>query len=301
MKLNVIMPYRPITEGNFVSIHSEARQLEDDSWFQVDTGEVFREGEEYEKHRISIRQSIDCLNKLSAYRHKIWVAIDNDVYPNDTFLKEFPNVEIVKGDYVSTDIGFEAARTRLSYAMQSVIDRLPDDEWCCYGYQADFICAPIWDEYVAKAIEELGDDRVYTPVLVEGTWGKYPEYTGRKLTTDLLWRELREMARPYVTMPDPRADYITGDDFLHLVDVARSANMGNVIERCGTRDYGFCSNLCMKTEYMKRVGMQLDEWDACGYSFDNALWEKEQLEKVIVTDSYVWHPSCPHLEIREAY
>jgi hypothetical protein len=293
-KFKIVMPYRPCCHGDFSSPGGDLVQLDDGSW-RNDTGVIFKEGLEYEKHRVSIRQAIEALNRNSFYKHHIIVAMDADVYPNKAFLKNFENVSIVKAEI---KVPQEHYGTRMSIACKHVFDSLSGEEFFCHVYLADSICSKDWDKYIVEAIDRFGEDKVYVPIWVEGSHGSFQELIGVELTPDFIWKECsKKIAGGMFFLPDPRKDYIQEEDFEHYTEVLKKGNRDCIIENCGGRFFGFLVSMCMKISYAKQVKFDISDHHSIDTGFDSQLG-KMGLKKVVVTNSFIWHPQCPHLELR---
>ena len=298
MKFEIIMPYRPCSHGDLSSPGGELIQLEDDSW-RNSSGNIFKEGLEYEKHRVSIRQAIEALNKNSFYKHHIIVAIDADVYPNKSFLKNFENVSIIKSE---VKVSQEYRGTRMPIACKTAIDSLLGEGFICNVYLADTICSKDWDKHIVEAIDRFGEDKVYIPIWVEGSQGRFQELTGIELTPDFIWGECsKKVAAGIFFLPDPRQDYIQEEDFEHYIEIFKKGNRDCIIEKCGGRFFGWLISMFMKIDYAKQVKFDINEdVHSIDTAFDSQLG-RLGLNKVVVTNSFIWHPQCPHLELRLKY
>jgi hypothetical protein len=295
MKFEIIMPYRPCSQGNLRTPKGDLVQLEDGSW-RSDSGEIFNEDSEYEKHRVSIRQAIEALNENSFYKHHIIVAMDADVYPNKSFLKNFENVTIVRSEFKVLQENFG---WRLPLVYKTVIESLTEEGFLCYSYLADSICFKNWDKHITEAMEKFGEDKVYAPIWVEGSQGFFPKLVGIELTSDFIWKECsKKISAGAFLFPDPRQNYIQEEDFEHYVEVMKKENRDFIIENCGGRFFGWVLCLCMKIVYAKQV--KIDFAKTSPTDFEEQLG-KLNLKKVVVTNSFIWHPQCPHLELRLKY
>lgn len=298
MKFEIIMPYRPYCHGDLSSPGGDLVQLEDDSW-RNDAGIIFKEGLEYEKHRVSIRQAIEALNRNSFYKHHIIVAMDADVYPNKSFLKKFENVSIIKAE---VKVSQKQYGLRLPFACKAAYDSLSGEGFLCHTYIADTICSKDWDKHIVEAIDRFGEDKVYVPIWVEGSHGTFQELVGIELTPDFIWKEcVKKIASGAFFFPDPRRDYIQEEDFEHYIEVMKRGNRDCIIENCGGRIFGWLVCLCMKISYAKQVKLDIaDGVHSIDTAFDGELG-KLGLKKVVVTNSFIWHPQCKHLELRLKY
>jgi len=297
MKFEIIMPYRPYSHGDLSSPHGDLVQLEDDSW-RNSSGKIFKEGLEYEKHRVSIRQAIEALNKNSFYKHHIIVAIDSDVYPNKSFLNNFENVSIIKSEF---KVPKEHYGVRMPLACKAAIDSLPGEGFLCHVYLADTICSKNWDKYIVEAINRLGEDKVYVPIWVEGSHGAFQELVGIELTPDFIWEKCsKKIAAGAFFLPDPRRSYIQEEDFEHYIEILQKGNRDCIIENCGGRIFGWLICLCMKISYAKQIKFDITDVHSIDTKFDSQLGGLG-LKKVVVTNSFIWHPQCSHLELRLKY
>jgi hypothetical protein len=292
MIVNILIPYRPLSHGGLQTPATELRQLPDGRWNDID-GE-YRYGRE---HRYAKEDepaiAIKFLNKNSQFKHHIIVIIDNDVYPNDTFLKEYDNVTVLKSKYVPTGDLSTLAVSRLNAALVEGINSVPDDDWLCYSYISDLICGKDWDKYVIEAIRQYGDNYVYVPMFTEARGG----YSGQMVlrgvdpTPELVWNEWRKTICCHaLTMPEPAKGYFTEEDIDYFIQRANEAGKGIIIERPGDRIYGYYAVMFMKAKHAKKamrmIGPGFDT------DFDNRLYSVCNLMKVVVTNSFVFHPFC---------
>lgn len=297
MKFEIIIPYRPYCHGDLSSPSGDLVQLEDGRW-RNDSGIIFEEGTKYEKHRVSIRQAIEALNRNSFYKHHIIVAMDADVYPNKSFLKNFENVTIVKAEFKVSQKNY-GVRTAAVY--KAILDSLSGEGFLCHMYLGDTICSKDWDKHIVEAIERFGEDKVYAPIWVEGSHKSFQELTGVELTPDFIWKECtKKICGGAFFFPDPRQDYIQEEDFEYYIEVLKKGNRDCIIENCGGRIFGFLVCLLMKISYAKQVKINLTDVHALDTGFDRDLG-KLGLKKVVVTNSFIWHPQCLHLELRLKY
>ncbi|MDP2755918.1 MAG: hypothetical protein Q8P40_16265, partial [Nitrospirota bacterium] len=230
MQVNIIVPYRPLSLGHLSTPLGEQHQLPDGSW----TGWVDKGGYDTAGVR-DLFLTIKFLNKNSVFKHKIIVAIDSDVYPNDNFLKEFENVTVIKS---SLSAKKQATRPywRLNAAYKDAINSIPDEEWICHGFTADLVCSKNWDKPVMDAISRYGDNYVYVPMFVEvySGWFNGINFKGHCYTPNLIWDEWRKKVCCHaLTMPEPEKGYVTEQDFDEYIKVANEAKKEWVIERPG--------------------------------------------------------------------
>jgi hypothetical protein len=292
MQFNILMPYRPLCMGGRASPAREMHQLPDGSWMD-DHNNILTD--DSNRQRVSLRLTLDALQRNSFYEHKIKVIIDHDVFPNENFLKEYKNVEILKSTYVPPEdadrIGVGKWWYRLPAADKVGIDSVPDDEWLCYSYVADLICCKNWDKLIVDAIGRYGDKVVYVPMFVEikGGSGERPWcIIGTEPTPIKIWRDWRkEMCCHGLTIPDPGTGYMTEAYFEHFMEISNKAQMGYIMEDCGTRQYGYYNILVMKAKLAKSVGIMIGP--GFDLDFDNRLRDIGNYKKVVVTNSFILH------------
>ena len=290
MEATIIMPHRPFSHGGLSTGKGPLYQLPDGRWQEGDIP-PFPE----DHYREDIHRGIQLLRRNSIYNHKILIATDPDVYPQDWWLKEYAGVSIIKSNFYLT--GREEGPGpyyRLCGAYISAIESIPDDEWLCYGYTSDLICSKEWDKYIKEAIEQGGDDKVYIPLFVEvrggGGGGDCGNIEGWEPTPELIWNHWRQYICCHaLTYPVPTKGYITEEDFGNYIRIANQAEKPNITEMCGERNYGYYDIMFMKAKRAKAaipdirgLGMGFD------LEFDNALG-RLGLPKVVVTKSFILH------------
>lgn len=288
MEYTIIMPHRPLSSGHLSTGKGPLYQLTDGTW-QEDNNQPVPENH----YREDIHRGIHFLSKNSVNKYKILVATDQDVYPQDWWLKEYKEVGIFKSSYIPQGDEYPMPYYRLAAAYRDSINSLPDDDWICYGYTSDLICANEWDRHIAEAINQYGSDRVYIPMFIETrSGGGQPPYEwiwDMQVTPELIWSEFRKhICCHALTMPEPSSKEISEKDLDYYIDVANQGVMPPiVIEMCGVRDLGYYDVMFMKAKYAKRAGFSL----GFGFDtlFDNRLGEME-LQKVVCTKSFVLHP-----------
>ncbi len=296
MKINVIIPYRPLSRGSLSCPPKDIYQLPDGRWLD-DDGEYRYGGHHRYGHIDELDRAIRFLNKNSYYRHNIIVAIDNDVHPNDKFLKEFDNVSVLKAKYIHKGEERLGSVYRENAAFKEAIESIPDEEWLCYSYISDLICCKDWDKPVIDTIKQYGEKYVYVPMFTEVRAGTGSVTVSETETTpEKIWDEWRRTVCCHaLTMPIPKKGYFTENDINNYIEIANRVNKGIITEKPGERIYGYYASLFMKAKYGKiamRVmgpGFDLD--------FDNRLYSECNLMKKVITNSFVFHPFCEFKEI----
>ncbi len=298
MKLNIIIPYRPLSHGASNTPLGELYQLPDGRWGQKnDRHEEYQISgiHRYDKTDELIR-AIEFINKNSYYKHNIIIGVDNDVYPNEDYFKKFDNVRIFKARYVYNGDLKVIYFYRQNAVHKETIDSIPDDEWICYSFIADLICSKHWDKPIDDAIQQYGDNFVYVPMFAEVRGGM-----GNKIVRESeispgniwdTWR--RDICCHALTMPIPDKGYFIEEDMDNYIKVANAANKGIITEKPGDRIYGYYATMIMKARYGKRamrlIGPGFDT------DFDNRLYSECNLLKKVITNSIVFHPFCEFKE-----
>ena len=292
MKVNIILAYRPLSRGGNTTPNQDIRQLPDGRWSD-DDGQYRFSGDHRYHGGDDVVRTIKILNKNSHFKHNIIVAIDSDVYPNETFLKEFDNVTVFKSKYLHKEDLAVAPSFRTNAAMYEAIHSIPDEEWLCYAYASDLICCRDWDKRVIEAIQTHGDEYIYVPMFTEvrGDMGNVV-LKGIEPTPDLIWNEWRRTVCCHaLTMPQPACGYFTETDMDNFIRIASApVKPVYIVERPGDRIYGYYAILFMKAKYAKKairmIGPGFDT------DFDNRLYSVCRLMKIVVTNSFVFHPFC---------
>lgn len=293
MKTNIILPYRPLTRGNRTAPDGDIYQAPDGRWLDTRDGQYKYSGETRgEKEKDDLIESIKYLNDHCYYKHIIIVIMDRDVYPNDTYLKEFDNVKILKTSYIHTGEkdGLTISNCRMNTALFLGIHSIPDEEWLCFAYLSDTVCIKNWDKPIIDAIKEYGDEYVYVPMFVE-VYGGLPE-----ATPDRIWNEWRKnICCHALRMPLPEKGYFTEKDMDDYIKIANEAKKGIIIERPGDRLYGIWASMFMKAKYAKKAMRMIAPKLEPPYDldFDNRLWTECDLLKVIITNSFLFHCTAP--------
>ena len=287
MKCTIIMPHRPLTQGHLSSGKGPLYQLPDGRWQEGDDPPVPED-----HYREDIHRGIHFLRKNSVNTYKILMATDADVYPQESWLKEYEEVSIFKSSYIPQGDEYPMPYYRLAAAYRDSINSLPDDEWIVYGYTSDLICAKEWDRPIVDAMNTHGQDHVYIPMFVETrSGGGQPPYEwiwDMQVTPQLIWTDFRKYICCHaLTMPESNSRQMSEEDFDHYIEVANQAEMPvTVMEMCGVRDLGYYDVMFMKAKYAKRAGFSL----GFGFdlAFDNALGAMG-LQKIVCTKSFVLH------------
>lgn len=315
MKINIVVAFRPLSRGGTSSPVKEMRQLHDGRWNDDDgsykySGAYRPDGGGIDKD--DLIRGIKFLNKNSYFKHNIIVAIDNDVYPNENFLKEFDNVTVSKvpcvykiGDKIGgviecTDSAEGIMSHRYCVAVAEALSKIPDDEWFCWAYLSDLIPCKNWDKYIGEAMDQYGDNFVYVPMFVEvresapDTRGGTYTLKGMEPSPDLIWNEWRDRISCHnLVMPVPEVGYFTEDDMEHYIKIANDAGKDVILENPGDRIYGIYAVMTMKAGIAKKVLKVESNFDI---RFDDKLRDVLHLMKVVCTRSFVFHPFVPFKE-----
>lgn len=287
MEVTLIMPHRPLNPGHLSTGKGPLYQLPDGRWQEGNDPPV---PEDY--YREDIHRGIYFLRKNSVNKYKILVAMDSDVYPQESWLKEYEGVNIFKSSYVPQGNEYPLPYYRLAAAYRDSINSLPDEEWICYGYTSDLICANGWDSHIVETINARGQDHVYVPMFIETrSGGGQPPYQSIwdiQATPELIWNEWRRYICCHaLTMPEPSSRQISEHDLDKYIEVANQREMPPfVVEMCGVRDLGYYDVMFMKAKYAKQAGFSF----GFGFDidFDNRLGHIG-LQKVVCTKSFVLH------------
>jgi len=287
MDYTIIMPHRPLSPGHLSTGEGPLNQLPDGQWQEGNKDPV----PEY-YYREDIYRALNFLRKNSTHKYRVLVAMDSDVYPQDWWLKEYEEVSIFKASYQPRGNEYPLPYHRLAASYKESIDSLPDEEWICYAWTSDLIPSKKFDKYIVEAISQYGDGYVYVPMFVETrSGGGQPPYQSiwdMQATPELIWGEWRKyLCCHALTMAEPSSRVITEEDFDKYIEIANEANLANIVEPCGQREYGYYACMVMKAKYAKEAGFKL----GFGFDleFDNALGAMG-LQKVVVTKSFVLHP-----------
>src|SRR3990167_4330335 len=291
MKINIIIPYRPLSREFMRTGEGPLHQLPDGRWKDVDGNYIFSgEYRKKDKEKDELVRAIKFLNKNSYVKHNIVVSVDDDVYPNEEYFKQFDNVLILrctKHIYSPDYVPF----FRANVAVIEGINSVPDEEWLCHGYLADLICAKHWDLPIIDAIQQYGENYVYVPMFVEIRSG-YSDIplTGIDPTPRLIWEEWRKLCCHSLLMPMPSKGYFTEDDIDYFINRSNEAGKTIIIERPGDRIYGYFNVLIMKSKFAKKAIRFIGP--GCDTDFDARLYSECKLNKAVITRSYVFHPYC---------
>ena len=293
LKINIIIPYRPST-GSMTSFYGDLFQDSDGKWFSN------KECISQRDDRLNLpRRAIEAIRKNSRFRHNIIVAIDLDMFPHESWLKEYDNVRIFKSNYVCPEPPFEPY-FRMTALEKEVMLSLPDDEFGCHAYIADLICSKNWDVSIENAIGLYGDDKTYVPMFVEprSPYGPMSNAIGEDakkevaqlgpITFNNIWHEWRKICCHSLGIPSPiDKEFIDEEYFDKWIRVATSEDIGEngvILEKCGIRDYGYWAPLISKNRRFKQAlaGLKIGP----GWDLD---FEAHLGTKAVVTKSFVLH------------
>lgn len=294
MKTNIIIPYRPLSGGELRTPRGPIDQLPDGRWKDDDGqyryGGYYRYGSKIDHKFDELVRAIKFINKNSYYKHNIIVVVDADVFPNDIYFKQFDNVNILTCDYPLPNTG-NLAYYRVSTSYMKGINSIQDEEWLCYGYISDIICHKDWDKHIVEQIQKYGEKFVYVPMFTEirsGIADRVVRWS--EITPENIWDTWRKTICCHaLTMPLPNREFFTEEDMNYYVNIANQYSRPPVIiEKPGDRIYGYYAVMFMKAKYAKKaIRMEAEGFDT---SFDNRLYSECNLMKVVVTNSYVFHP-----------
>lgn len=301
MQFNLIMPFRPLSNGNCTCPSKEIHQLDDMTW---QTSEDHKHNKKYcSSKRISIDDAIRTLNKHSIFKHNVIVVLDSDVFPNENWLKKFDNVKIMKTPYVFNEPNnINPYFYRLAAALRDGFMTLNDEDWLCYIYLDDWICCKNWDKFIVDAINKHGEDKVYIPMFIE-PYSYHHSQASQNIdlskeipTFDKIWNKWRkEICIHSLTIPIPGNGYIEEKAFEEYVKIATRNDL--IIEPCGVRQYGYYAAEIMKAKYAKKIGMKLGP--GFDTDFDGRLYFELGLQKVVVTNSFILHTKYQRFKFNE--
>ncbi len=294
-KINIIIPYRPLTYGSRSNPICKITQLQDGRWEPEIKYDIWMqpEFENDELHR-----AIYFINKNSVFKHNIIVALDSDVYPNNTWLKEYDNVKWIKSTWEVPKEWWDNPEksnfplARMAAADEAGIASVPKDEWLCYAYIEDAICSKEWDMPIIDAIKRYGDGYVYVPNFVECHGGLHNLTTtlvhGQE-TPDLIWNVWRKNQSCYsLTMPlREDREWINEDDFNSYIKVANSGRPDYPIELAGVRAHVYYAFFIMKAGLAQSVPFMKQN---CFDLIYDAMLGQLGVMKMGITDSYILHP-----------
>ena len=187
MRLNIIIPYRPLSGGHLTSPKGPLVQTDTNCWRSPS-------GKTAQHPRDDLERALFFLRKNSAFPHRIWIILDADVYPLPGWLTDVKDVNVIYSFYQEPEKE-NNPYSRLACAYRDAITHIADEELICYGYTADLICAKQWDWYIQRAMWHYGPDHVYVPMFVEMKDGQgytYGNIKGVNPTSDLIWNVYRQ-------------------------------------------------------------------------------------------------------------
>jgi len=295
MRWNIVIPYRPLTEGNRNNPLCKISQLSDGRW---DSEIKYYNWLKPEFENDELHRAIYYINKNSVFKHNIIVAIDSDIYPNDTWLKEYDNVKWIKSEWVVPPEMWAApdksciSLSRMAAADEAGIFSVADDEWVVYAFIEDAIPCKQWDMPIVDAIMKYDDEYIYVPNFVECHSGIHS--LGGTLihgqeTPELIWDTWRKnQCCNALVMPTREGrTWINEQDFDDYIKVANSERPDYFVELAGVRQNVYYAFFVMKAGLAKRVGFHKQH--CFDLLFDAELGQLGVM-KMGITDSYVLHP-----------
>lgn len=295
MQINIIIPYRPLCHLGMRTPNGPIYQKPDGRWGNDSVG--YNYGVRWGLDEDELIRAIKFLNKNSHFKHRIVVVIDDDIFPNNNYLKEFDNVILIKNNYVYTGPTTNLTVMRVNAACIRGIHSIPNEEWLCFGYISDMICGKGWDIYIEQAIRQYGDNYVYVPMVTEIIGGRgNVSIIGQDPTPQKIWEEWRKtischtLSMPYPPGISKDVGFCTEDHLDHFISKSNQAGKPAVIiEKPGQREYGYYNVMTVKAKYAKGA-MRL-----MGYGFDTNFDDNlgnAGLMKAVITRSFVFHPYC---------
>jgi len=266
-----------------------------------------------EKGYSALQRCLRHLIKKSFHEYNFIIAIDADIQFDYSQIEIFKNhtVRVIQSPHEPDNSKFENLLSfrRVNLAFLTAINSIPDEEWLCYSYICDLICSKEWDKPIIEAIQQHGENHVYVPMWVEsyisyGTpdWCQVQpdgKLQGIEPTPELIWKTWREKICCHeLIMPCPPNGYVNEKDFDHYISIALKEKPDNIIESCGKREYGYYNVMFMKAKHGKRAMQYYSGFDVGSnvfdLNFDDRLGERLcNLQKVVVTNSFVLHPIPP--------
>ena len=295
-KLSIILPYRPLTIGNRCNPLTPIIQNPDGKW-QPEHYHLYWNEPQFENDEL--HRAIYFINKNSICKHNIIVALDSDIFPNDTWLKEYDNVRWVKSTWEvpqemwSKPDKAEIPLMRIAAANEAGVNAVADEDWIVLPFIEDAIAAKGWDLPIIDAINKYDEEYVYVPNFVECHGGIHQlggTLTHGQETPDLIWNVWRRTQSCHsLVMPLREGrEWINEDDLDSYIKVANSGRPEYSVERCGDRFKGYYANMVMKAKTAKKVGFK--KHAGFDLMFDTDLGYKFGHNKLCITDSYILHP-----------
>lgn len=292
MKLNIIIPFRPITNiwkyaGNTVY------QGEDYKWYLRDD-HISRHP--CDGYTTPLENCVKAIRKNSVYYHRIIVVHEPDCVFNQKYLDMLKEKYDVNFHIFNVNKDSMYRNVLICAAMRDVIMSLSNDDIVCYAYNADCICGKYWDKYVKEATDSYGSNCVYTPLWVEprSRHGGHasscgPSHIGyqlENLSGHSIWNEWRKLCchSPSMQCPTDRT-YMIEKDIDEWSAACNSYGKDNIVEKCGSRSYGYWCAMIAKNKIFKDAAHYLLIPGSPDLSFESGL----NTNKVVVTKSHVFH------------
>jgi len=298
MKLHIISPFRPKRRG------LDRRLC---PMYQDDNGLWREDGINGNIHNIIKDDDIlircgKSLQKNSAYRHKITIAHEPDIYFNENYknmLYEKYNMNFFTASKYTYEAAAKAGSSNVCSTLREATLSINDDEFVCYSYIADLVCGKNWDKHIKEAYDVYGDNKVYVPMFVEPRQRlthahnrciglNYPDNNYLEDTTvESIWVTWRKTCNHALTMKYPiDRDYFVEKDLDDWSNICDKFDKKIIIEPCGLRDYGYYCTLIAKNKIFKKSVYNLLRTDV---SPDLAFEGELGVDKVVVTKSHVFH------------
>lgn len=304
--VNIVIPYRPNAEA--IS-----------AWGP-------KEGEPKPKREDTLNRCLFYLRKNSAFKHNFIIAIDSDIDIKNVekSIVDMSNVQIIQSSYVlpeymKNQLERVQQKARINHAFIDAHNAISDDDWVCYSFISDLIPCKNWDKFLVEQIQKRNNDEryAYCPMFVE----VFPRYghiivKGEELTHDKIWNVWRrDICIHALTLPEPKdREYVTEDDFDSFCKIARGNFSGinkhsspeivytedeTIIENIsGMRVFSYIACFFIKNKYVKRALFPFP-FENGGNNWEMAVDNKLEVQKLVVTNSFVFHPIVTVFQSKE--
>lgn len=284
--MRILVPYRPGHKDS----HEELWQRNSGIWYNRCGDVPFHRSPALTQN--VVERCVTAIRKNSSSEHDIVLILDSDVHPNEEWVSK---LEIEVFQPRST---IKERTPRVMLGIYECLQEIPDGELVCYAYIADIVCGKKWDLHIDNAMKEHGDNCVYVPMWVEPRNEKayHAQYCGEgmrgatkfygEVTAKKIWNDWRKLCCHSLTMVAPiDREYSLESDLTEWSEICNFANMKNIVEPCGVRDYGYYACIVGKSDLFKKHSKKLLLTEEA----PDLAFEAELGTKVVVTKSHVFH------------